>query len=63
MVACVFRSRTAVAPLERMKILLQVRSPDVCVPLDIFHSHPLECALTCKFCIDEILQFAGSKST
>ena len=44
MVACVFRSRTAVAPLERLKILLQVRSPDVCVPLDIFQSYPLECA-------------------
>ena len=42
-VACVFRSRTAVAPLERLKILLQVRSSDVFVSLHIFHSHPLEC--------------------
>jgi len=39
MVACVFRSRTAVAPLERMKILLQVRSPDVFHWIFFSHIH------------------------
>jgi hypothetical protein len=34
-IACVFRSRTAVAPLERLKILLQVRSPIVFHPLNM----------------------------
>lgn len=53
MVACEFRSRTAVAPLERLKILLQVRSINSYCSTEYFSLFLdiLAYLFTCKFCI------------